>query len=46
LSAVQTLPELGDRMQSLLDKISTGRASVENLSPAEAIAMKLLWANR
>jgi 1-acyl-sn-glycerol-3-phosphate acyltransferase len=46
LSAVQTLPELGNRMQSLLDKISIGRTSVENLSPAEAIAMKLLWANR
>jgi hypothetical protein len=45
LSAVQNLPELGDRMQSLLEKIGTGRVGAEKLSPAEAIAMKLLWTN-
>jgi 1-acyl-sn-glycerol-3-phosphate acyltransferase len=45
LSAVQNLPELGDRMQSLLEKIGTGRVGAEKPSPAEAIAMKLLWTN-
>ena len=42
LSAVQKLPELGDPMQSLLDKISTGKVATEKLSAAERIAIKLL----
>jgi len=45
LSAVQNMPEVGDHMQALLDKISTGRIETETLSAAEAIAIKLLWTN-
>jgi 1-acyl-sn-glycerol-3-phosphate acyltransferase len=45
LSAVQNMPEVGDRMQALLDKFSSGQVETEDLSPAEVIAMKLLWTN-
>jgi hypothetical protein len=37
------MPEVGDRMQILLDKISSGGVETEELSPAEVNAMKLLW---
>ena len=43
LSAIQNMPEVGDRMQALLDKFSSGQIETEELSPAEVIAMKLLW---
>jgi hypothetical protein len=46
LSAVQNMPEVGDRMQILLDKISSGQVDTEELSPAEVNAMKLLWTSR
>lgn len=45
LSAIQNMPELGDRMEALLDKLSGGNVEKEELSPAEVIAMKLLWTN-
>ncbi len=45
LSAIQSMPEMGSRMQRLLGKIDAGKFEVGDLTPAESLALKLLGVN-